>query len=492
VGAARYAPPVNLPASMPIYESAAWTFRDLDELEPVLAGEQPGVMYGSFGVPNHDALESVCRALEHAEAAVATNGGMTAIFGALFTHLVPGDRVVASYNLFGPTMTLLRGLERYDIQTTLVDGCDLQEVERALREPTRVLLVETISNPRLRVADIPALADLAHRADAVLFVDNTFASPALCRPLEHGADLVLESLTKFVVGHYDTLAGLVAAPAELVEPLRASAVLTGSLVGPFEAWLAVRGAQTMSVRVRQASDNAAALADWLADRPEVLDVHYPDRSDHPDHMVARKLFGLTGGAMLAFDIDGDRSTINRMLRALEHIRMVTSLGGVATTIHHPVSTSHRDVARTRASALGFTRGSCASRSASKPLPPVVDQIGGRRARRAPRRDVLDAAIVDPVASLPVVGVEDVRQQGACLAIRGGLGPAAVDAHPAGWLPGRQWLGRRSVRRALPGCRPPAAYLTLDFHQPDGCPRMRTHPPAHRPSRRAHAHQADPR
>jgi cystathionine beta-lyase/cystathionine gamma-synthase len=344
VRAAAYTPPVNLPASMPIYESAAWSFRDLDELDAVIAGAQPGVVYGSFGVPNHDALESLGRALEQADAAVAVNGGMTAIFGALFTHLPPGGRIVASYNLFGPTLQLLNELRRHDIEIALVDGCDLDEVHRALREPTRVLLVETASNPRVRVADIPALARLAHDAGALLFVDNTFASPLVCRPLEHGADLVLESLTKFVAGHYDALAGLVAGRRELVEPVRANAFLTGWLTGPFEAWLTVRGAQTVGVRVRQASENAAALADWLFDQPEVLAVNYPGRADHPDHGVARRIFSPDAmGALLAFEIDGGRDEVNRMVRALEHIRLVTSVGGVATTINHPASTSHRDV-----------------------------------------------------------------------------------------------------------------------------------------------------
>jgi cystathionine beta-lyase/cystathionine gamma-synthase len=342
--AASYTPPLNRPASMPIYESAGWSFRDLDELEAVLANSDLGVMYGTFGVPNHDALESVCRELEHAEASVAVNGGMTAIFGALYSHLQPGDRIVASHNLFGPTLQLLRGLRRHQIQTTLVDGSDVTAVERALDEPARVVLVETTSNPRLRVVDIPALASLAHDAGALLFVDNTFASPLVCRPLEHGADLVLESLTKFVLGHYDALAGLVAGRSELVEPVRANAFLTGWLLGPFEAWLAVRSAQTLGVRVRQASHNAAVLADWLSAQHAVSAVLYPGRRDHPDHEVASRVFADgTAGAMLAFDVDGGRDAINRMVQAFEHIRFVTSLGGVATTINHPVSTSHRGI-----------------------------------------------------------------------------------------------------------------------------------------------------
>jgi cystathionine beta-lyase/cystathionine gamma-synthase len=155
---------------------------------------------------------------------------------------------------------------------------------------------------------------------------------------------VLESLTKFVIGHYDALAGLVAGSPELVEPVRANAFLTGGLVGPFEAWLAVRSAQTLPLRVRQASHNAAALADWLAAQDEVTAVHYPGRRDHPDHDVATRVLAPgNGGAMLAFELDGGRDEINRMLRAFEHIRLVASLGGVATTINRPVSASHWNV-----------------------------------------------------------------------------------------------------------------------------------------------------
>lgn len=344
VRAAAYAPPLNVPASMPIYESAAWSFRDLDELDAVFAKVQPGVFYGSFGVPNHDELESLGCALESAEAAVSTNGGMSAIFGAVYTHLRPGDRLVASHHLFGPTLALLRKLHRHDIQIELVDGCDLEAVGRALDQPTQAVLVETASNPRLRIADIPALASLARDAGALLFVDNTFASPVVCRPLDHGADLVLESLTKFIVGHYDALAGLAAGRGELVEPIRGNAFLTGWLPGPFEAWLAVRGARTLAVRVRQASRNAAALADWLAEQDVVTAVHYPGRSDHPDHEVARRVLAPgTAGAVLAFEIHGGRDAINRMVRSFEHIQLVASLGGVATTINRPVSASHRDL-----------------------------------------------------------------------------------------------------------------------------------------------------
>jgi O-acetylhomoserine/O-acetylserine sulfhydrylase-like pyridoxal-dependent enzyme len=154
VHATSYSAPVNVPSSMPIYESAAWSFRDLDELEAVLAQQQPGVFYGSFGVPNHDALESLGAALEGAGSCIAANGGMTAIFGALFTHLRPGDRIVASHNLFGQTLRLLVELKRHGVDTELVEGCDLDEVESTLRIPTQVVLVETASNPRLRVADL--------------------------------------------------------------------------------------------------------------------------------------------------------------------------------------------------------------------------------------------------------------------------------------------------------------------------------------------------
>jgi cystathionine beta-lyase/cystathionine gamma-synthase len=344
VHGAHYATPVNAPASMPIYASAAWTFDDLDQLDRVLTGIEAGVNYGSFGVPNHDALETLAAGLEHAETAVATAGGMTAIFAALSTILRSGDHVIASHNLFGPTLGVLTDLERFDITVSFVNAGDVQEVERTLCDRTRVVYVETLSNPRLRAVDLPALACRAHDARALVLVDNTFASPALFRPLDHGADLVIESLTKFVSGHYDALAGLVAGRDALVEPIRRAAIRNGWLCGPFEAWLTIRGAQTLDVRVRRAEATAAALADWLSEQPMIDAVHYPAHRNHPDHEVAARLFGPDrGGTMLTIDLEGGRSAVNALLRGMRDVRLVTSLGGTATTVNHPYSTTHRDV-----------------------------------------------------------------------------------------------------------------------------------------------------
>ncbi len=337
--------PVNRPAVAPLYESAAWTFSSLAELEAIQSGELPGVAYGSLGGPNHAALERLLATLEGAEAALCTNGGMTAIAGCLRHVLRPGSRVVAAQALFGPTIGILTAdLPEWGVRCDLVDVTDLEAVERSLAAaPTALVYAETLSNPRLRVADVAALAELAHRHGALLAVDNTFASPAFCRPLERGADLVIESLTKYLGGHYDCLVGVVAGRAALVEAMRPAMLRAGQLPSPFEAWLCLRGAQTFPLRMAAATANASRLAVWLEGHPAVAGVLYPALASHPDHAVARRTLPDGCGAVMAFTLHGGRAAVERLVEALDLVALVSSLGGVATTANHPLSTSHRDL-----------------------------------------------------------------------------------------------------------------------------------------------------
>jgi cystathionine beta-lyase/cystathionine gamma-synthase len=337
--------PANQPAVAPLFESAAWTFANLAELEAVQEQALPGVVYGSLGGPNHAALERLMAALEGAEAALCANGGMTAIAGCLRHLLRPGDRVVAARKLFGPTLGLLTvDLPHWGAACDLVEATDLNTVDQALREhDVAVVYAETISNPRLRVVDIAALAELAHHHHALLVIDNTFASPALCRPLELGADLVVESLTKYVGGHYDCLVGVVAGRAELVEAMRPAMLRAGQLPSPFEAWLCVRGAQTFPLRVAASSQSAARLASWLEGQAGVEAVLYPGLSSHPDHATATRTLQGGFGGVLSFELKGGRAAVERFVDELQLIKLVSSLGGVATTVNHPASTSHRNL-----------------------------------------------------------------------------------------------------------------------------------------------------
>lgn len=334
--------PVNAPGAPPLYVSSGWTFDGVAEIEAIYDGAVEGVPYGSLGGPNHAALEALIAALEGAEAAICANGGMTAIAGVLRHLLAPGGRIVAARELFGSTIALLeRDVARWDVACDRVDATDLAAVERALRDrPAAVLYAETISNPRLRVVDIPALADLAHAHGAQLVVDNTFASPALCRPLALGADLVVESLTKYVGGHYDCVAGAIAGPRAAIEAMRPAMLRAGQLPSPFEAWLCARGAQTLALRIAAACRNAERLAEWLEDHPAVGSVLYPGLRSHPDHAVARRILAAPGG-VLTFELAGGRPAVDRLVAGLRLTMLLSSLGGVATTINHPASTSHR-------------------------------------------------------------------------------------------------------------------------------------------------------
>lgn len=349
--------PDNQPAVAPLYGSSGWKFASLDQLDAVQRGDVPGCSYGTLGGPNHDALERLVAALEGSEAAVCANGGMTAIASCLRHLLRPGDCIVAARDLFGPTLGLLTvDLPDWGVECDFADATDLDSVELALSErDVSVLYAETISNPCLRVVDVAALADAAHRHGALLVVDNTFASPALCRPLRFGADVVIESLTKYVGGHYDCVVGAIAGRASVVEPMQPAMLRAGLLPSPLEAWLCVRGAQTFPLRISRCSETAATIAAWLEDRVEVEGVLYPGLRSHPDHAAAGRMLSLGFGGVLSFELSG-RPAVERFVGELGLVELVSSLGGVATTVNHPASTSHRNLREDERAAIGIHDG----------------------------------------------------------------------------------------------------------------------------------------
>jgi cystathionine beta-lyase/cystathionine gamma-synthase len=267
---------------------------------------------------------------------------MAAITASVLALTQQGDRLVASNRLYGRTTQLLgQELVRYGVQTTFVDAGDLEQV-RAAMPGAKALLIETMSNPLVRVADVEALAHVAHDHGCLLAVDNTFATPVLLRPLERGADLVVESLTKMIGGHSDVTLGLLCGQdTDLLPQLTALVSIWGLASNPFDCWLAARGLATLPLRMRTATANAAALADWLAGQVGVAQVIYPGRSDHPDHELARRQFAEGCGNMLCFELRGGREAVNRFLRAAPGIPFSPSLGHTATTCSHPATTSHR-------------------------------------------------------------------------------------------------------------------------------------------------------
>lgn len=346
------------PLVPPLCPSAVYTLPDLDAVDAIYDGA-PGFIYARDGHPNAAMLSAQLAGLESADWAVVTGSGMAAITAGLLPLVAAGDRIIASDKLYGKTTKLLaRELARFGVTTTFVDVLNLSAVEATLAVgPAKVVLVETISNPLCRVCDVPSLADAAHRAGARLFVDNTFATPVLCRPLDLGADLVMESLTKMIGGHSDVTLGVVAGREPALGPAVATAVSTwGLAANPFDCWLTLRSLETLDLRARAATTHAAAIADWLAVQPGVSRVVYPGRVDHPDHALAARLLPDGCGHMLCFELAGGREAVNRFLRAAPGVPFCPSLGHSSTTCSHPATTSHRFDSPEDRARQGITEG----------------------------------------------------------------------------------------------------------------------------------------
>jgi cystathionine beta-lyase/cystathionine gamma-synthase len=349
------------PVVAPIHPTVGFLYDSMDDLDAIFATAREGYVYPRYGSPTVAALEAALAELEGGEAAHAFASGMAAIHAALLAAgLRAGTAVVAALDLYGATYTLLQRLfPQLGVTARLVDVTDLAAVEAALIATRPVALVaETISNPLLKVADLPALADLAQRHGAQLLIDNTFASPYLCTPLAYGADFVIHSATKFIGGHGDVMAGVVVTSAQNRRELYELNKLVGGVLGPFEAWLAMRGLKTLPLRVRQQCANAMRLAAWLAAHPRIARVHYPGLSPHPQHGLARRLFGGRGfGGVLSFEIAGaDQATAFRFMEALELCLPATTLGDVYTLVLHPATSSHRALSAVQRAQVGISDG----------------------------------------------------------------------------------------------------------------------------------------
>ena len=345
------------PLVPPLYQSSVYTLPDLDALDRILNAEAPGYIYARDGHPNARHLAGQLAALEGAEWGVACGSGMAAITAGLLANVQQGDRIVASNRLYGRTTQLLsQELSRFGVQTAFVNPGDLEQVRTELAKPAKVLFVETMANPLLDLVDIHELAELTGQHGSLLMVDNTFATPVLTRPLELGADLVVESLTKMIGGHSDVTLGVVCGNGDLLLQINQVVSIWGLASNPFDCWLAARGLATLPLRMRAASANAAGLADWLADQPAVLRVIYPGRTDHPDHELARRLLQGGFGNMLCFELDGGRDAVNRFLHRAKGIPFSPSLGNTTTTCSHPSTTSHRYVSPAEKRRQGISDG----------------------------------------------------------------------------------------------------------------------------------------
>ena len=347
-----------IPVTTPIYTAASYFYERLEKLDRIFAREEEGYCYARYGNPTSAALEDLIAALENGAGALACCSGMMALQTALLCALTDRPkRVVAAEALYGATVTLLNSvLEPLGVQTRFVDPCDLAAVEQAMAEHRPgCLLVETISNPLLRVPALDRLGELARRFDACFIVDNTFATPLLVRPIELGADFVVHSATKYLAGHGDVLGGLVVCRGEFLETLRALGRTCGPVLGAFESYLTMRGIKTFPLRVERQCANARTVAAWLKGHPRVERVHYPGDPDHPDAATVSRLLpeGLYGG-MISFEIrDAGREEVFAFMDRLRLIVRATSLGDVHTMILYPAMSSHRELSPRQRQRMGI-------------------------------------------------------------------------------------------------------------------------------------------
>jgi len=356
VHAGKLSLPLNAASSPPLFQASSYEFEDLAEVEATYSGAKKGAIYGRYGGPNGLQFEAAVAELEGAEAAVGAAAGMSAIHAALGSNLVAGSALLATREIYGGTYALLENdYRRAGISVAFVDQQDLAAVEAALAEVRpAVLYVEALTNPLMNVADLPALARLARAYDALLIVDATFATPLLCRPLEHGAGLVVHSVGKYIGGHGDVGAGVVAGSAVLVGPIRAQLVRTGATIPHFEAWLALRGLRTLALRMERHSSNANAVASFLRSEPAVTAVHHPSQRSGAVLRRAIELYPNGWGGIVAFDLAGGAGAVETFLRGLRTIAIVHSLGEVATTISYPAVSSHRSLSPEARRALGVS------------------------------------------------------------------------------------------------------------------------------------------
>lgn len=350
-------PIVGEPLSVPIFQTSTYAFDDPDVISAAMNRPDGEYTYTRYGNPTVRALEAAVADLEGGAAGLATSSGMGAINAVLLGLVRSGDHVIAQQCLYGGSLATLTHLQtQFGVDVTFVSGADAEEVRAAIRPTSRVLYLETIANPMTQVADIPALAEVAHSSGLVTVVDNTFASPVLCRPIEYGADIVIHSTTKYLGGHADVTGGIVVfADAERYRTLWKRFIEFGVTADPFAAWLTIRGLATVGLRVRQACENAHFLTSRLLDHPAVSAVYWPGLPDHPSFDVAGRILSDAGG-VFSFDLVGGREAGRAFVSRVRLAKLAASLGGIHTLVLHPASTSHRQLSPAALKDAGIGEG----------------------------------------------------------------------------------------------------------------------------------------
>ncbi|WP_338971745.1 methionine gamma-lyase [Fusobacterium nucleatum] len=345
--------------AMPIYQTSTFIFDSAEQGGRRFALEEDGYIYTRLGNPTTTVLENKIAALEEGEAAVATSSGMGAISSTLWTVLKAGDHIVTDKTLYGCTFALMNhGLTKFGVEVTFVDTSNLDEVKKAMKKNTRVVYLETPANPNLKIVDLEALAKLAHtNPNTLVIVDNTFATPYMQKPLKLGADIVVHSVTKYINGHGDVIAGLVITNKELADQIRFVGLkdMTGAVIGPQEAYYIIRGMKTFEIRMERHCKNARAVADFLNKHPKIEKVYYPGLETHPGYEIAKKQMK-DFGAMISFELKGGFEAGKALLNNLSLCSLAVSLGDTETLIQHPASMTHSPYTKEEREAAGITDG----------------------------------------------------------------------------------------------------------------------------------------
>ena len=345
--------------AMPIYQTSTFIFDSAEQGGRRFALEEAGYIYTRLGNPTTTVLEDKIAALEEGEAAVATSSGMGAISSTLWTVLKAGDHIVTDKTLYGCTFALMcHGLTRFGIDVTFVDTSNLDEVKNAMKENTRVVYLETPANPNLKIVDIEALAKIAHtNPNTLVIVDNTFATPYMQKPLTLGADVVVHSVTKYINGHGDVIAGLVITNKALADQIRFVGLkdMTGAVLGPQDAYYIIRGMKTFEIRMERHCKNARKVVEFLNNHPKIERVYYPGLETHPGYEIAKKQMK-DFGAMISFELKGGFEAGKTLLNSLKLCSLAVSLGDTETLIQHPASMTHSPYTKEEREAAGITDG----------------------------------------------------------------------------------------------------------------------------------------
>lgn len=343
-------------ASPPIFQTSNFLYDDVDSGTEILTGKREGYIYGRYGNPTVDALNAAVADMEEGEAALSFGSGLGAISAAVLANCVAGDHIVASKLIYGGTFHFFKEhLARLGIGVTFVDPTNVDELEKSIRENTRILFTEPLANPTLVSSDVFRWAVLAHQHGAKLIVDNTFTPPPIFQPLNAGADLVIHSATKYLGGHSDLLGGVVIGSRKEIDTVLPILKYQGGIIAPGVAWLLLRGLRTLEVRLDRQCDNAESIATYLSEHPRITRVNYPGLPGSPRFEFDRRTFRRFGG-MLSFEVEGGFAAAKQVMQGLSLIQFTVSLGDVASLMSHPASTSHIYLTEEERQSIGVTEG----------------------------------------------------------------------------------------------------------------------------------------